>query len=387
MTSTNYTSISYLEETTPGTIETVGSFQILPTTGGAPTGNLTTAMSEVIRRDRMTDDLIVVDSDVSGSMNFEMSYAPYKPILTSLMRNTANVTNLSGTDIAADNTGSQFTSSTTDFSSILVGEFIKIGGFATDDANNTVYKVTSVAASALGVSPAPNSDEAAGDTVTVAGLNIRNGASVSETYSFLKLIEGITNPAYFYYSGCVVNKATLNFEMAAILKGSFDIVGRSETVTETAINSNALTDVPNYDLMNSVDSITDIDIQGLSSSTCFQKMDLTIDNKTEAAKCIGTLGAKAHSDFSLEIKGSIDMYFDDIIAYTKYKNSESFSVAVILKDASNNYFVVYMPKCKFDQLDTPIDGKDNFQMLSGSFTALRDTTTNMMLQMTFIDGV
>jgi hypothetical protein len=385
MTSTNYTSISYLEETTPGTIETVGSFQILPTTGGAPTGNLTTATSEVIRRDRMTDDLIVVDSDVNGSMNFEMSYAPYKPILTSLMRNTSNDTDLTGTDVAADNTGSQFTSSTTDFSNIKVGEYVLVSGF-TDTTINTVYKVTSVAASALGVTPAPAVDEAAGNSVGVKGSNIRNGASVSETYSFLKLIEGITNPAYFYYSGCIVNKASLNFEMAAVLKGTFDIVGREETVTETAINVNALTDVPSYDLMNSVSSITDIDIQGLSSSTCFQKMDLTIDNKSEAAKCIGTLGAKGHSDFSLEVKGSIDLYFDDIVAYSKYKNSESFSVAVVLKDASNNYLIVYMPKCKFEELDPPIDGKDSFLMLSGSFIALRDSATNMMIQMTFIPG-
>ena len=384
MTSTNYTSISYIEETTPGTVPAAGQFQLLPTTGGAPTGNLTTAVSEVIRRDRMTDDLIVVDSDVSGDINFEMSYDPYKPLLTSLMRSTANVVSLSGTDIAADDAGSQFTSSSTSFSSIRVGEFVRLSGF-TDNTIDGVYKVTSVATNALGVSPAPAAAESAGATVAIDGSNIRSGAKVSETYSFLKLIEGIANPAYFYYSGCIINKASLNFEMASVLKGSFSIVGREETVTETPINTNAFLEVPSYDLMNSVSSITDIDIEGLSSNTCFQKMDLTFDNKTEAAKCIGTLGAKGHSDFSFELKGSIDMYFNDIVAYTKYKNSQSFSVAVILKDASGNYFVIYLPKCKFDQLDAPIDGKDNFQMLSGSFTALRDSTTNMMAQLTFID--
>jgi len=41
------------------------AFQLMPTTGGSPTGNTTTAVSEVIRSDRQIDDLVVVSKRIN----------------------------------------------------------------------------------------------------------------------------------------------------------------------------------------------------------------------------------------------------------------------------------------------------------------------------------
>ena len=93
ITSTNYVDFSYALETVPGVIDDDSPtvFQKLPITSVGLTDNISTAVSEVIRSDRQTDDLVVVDSEVGGECNYELSYAPYKPIITSLFQNGARV--------------------------------------------------------------------------------------------------------------------------------------------------------------------------------------------------------------------------------------------------------------------------------------------------------
>lgn len=384
MTSTNYTSLSYVEESTPGTTPTSPTFDTLPTTGGSPKSNITTATSEVIRNDRMTDDLIVVDNEISGDLNYELSYAPYKPLVQALLRGTARTIAISATDIAADNGGSQFTSTSTDFTTenIQVGDYIAVDGF-TDTSNNQNYLVTSVAANALGVSPAPN-DESAGDTITMDAEIMRNGAQAMKTYTFRKEVGGITNTAYFYYRGCAINTMTFNFATGSILTGTLSVIGRTEEATETPISGETVNDTPAYSIMNSVNNVVGINITGLSATTCFETLDLTITNNTTAAKCIGTLGAAGLSDFTNEVTANINLYFEDLIAYNKFLNSQSFSVAIQLEDGDGNKLIVYMPKCKFETLDVPIDGKDSFLMLPGSLRALRDSTTDMQVQFSFV---
>jgi len=90
--STNLTSIAYVKEaTTIGETPATPSFQLLPTTGGSPVNNITTTVSEVIRQDRQTDDLIITDGEISGELNYELSYAPYKDFMNSvLMDNTTS---------------------------------------------------------------------------------------------------------------------------------------------------------------------------------------------------------------------------------------------------------------------------------------------------------
>ena len=117
-TSSNYTQLAYIEEVTAGTTPATPTFQLLPTTGGSPVSNISTAVSEVIRADRQTDDLTVVDSSVSGDINYELSYAPYKPFLQALLQND---TTSSIAESACSVDGLDFTK----IRSINVPEFIR----------------------------------------------------------------------------------------------------------------------------------------------------------------------------------------------------------------------------------------------------------------------
>lgn len=389
ISSTNYTEFSYIEETTAGETPATPQFQRLPIKSVGLSDNITAAVSEVIRSDRQTDDVVIVDADVSGDSNYELSYTPYKPLMISLLQGGDSVeVDETGADVTVAATGDTYTSAATiDFETagVLPGMKIRVAGF-TEAANNGIKTVTAVSGGVLTVSDALT-DEASGDTVTFDVECIRNGAEEMQTYTFRKQINapGATD-AIFYYRGCAINKMSFDFNTGAILAGSMGIVGRTaEARTTDLTGEQTPLDVGSYNLMNSVSSITSITATGLPATAEFSSLNLTVDNQINAAKAIGTLGAADLAPFSLQITADIELYFEDLSLYDIYKASTEFALSFTLEDAASNpnIIVVDLPKCKFSELSEPIDGKDAFLMETGSLTALRDATNNYMIQFCF----
>jgi len=304
---TNYTDLSYVAEVTPGVIPDNPVFQLLPTTGGALALTITTEVSEVIRSDRQIDDLVPVDAEVTGDINFELSYTPWKPLIIELLR--------------------------------------------TPDAANP-YK---------------------------------NGFEAPGTFTFCKriIVGNVTN--YFYYTGCVIGSMTLNFATGTRLTGMLNIMGREETATTTPLAGQSFTDVAEYAIMNSVSNLM-IAITDLPAETCFQKLDLTIANNSTGAKCIGIFGASDIQDFALDVTGAIETYFEDLVLYNKFLDSQAFSVTITLTDSLMNEIEIVLPKCKFEELSVPIPGKNQFLSMPGSIRALREPVGNYTVSVAFTDG-
>lgn len=304
---TNYTDLSYIAEVTPGVIPTSPAFQLLPTTGGALALNISTEVSEVIRSDRQIDDLVPVDAEVTGDINFELSYTPWKPLIIELLRSAQ--------------TGSPY----------------------------------------------------------------KNGSDAPTTYTFCKRVIVGTTTNYFYYTGCVIGSMTLNFATGTRLTGTLNVMGREETATTTGLGGQTFTDVAEYAIMNSVSNLL-IAITDLPAETCFQKLDLTIANNSAGAKCIGVFGSSDIQDFALDVTGSIETYFEDLVLYNKFINSQSFAVTITLTDSLTNEIEIVMPRCKFEELSVPIPGKNQFLSMPGSIRALRDPVTDYTISFAFTDA-
>lgn len=382
ITSTNYTSISYDEETVPGTTNATPNFQTLPTTGGSPMGNISTIVSEVIRRDRQIDELVTVDSEVGGTLNYELSFAPYSPMIEALAQNTAISYDDTPTDLAASDVDNSFNSPLSDFvaGGLVAGMHILVGSMSTA-ANNGVFLIDSVTTTKLVINAQHTLvTESADADGRITATSYRNGVAVPKSFTFMKMIEGLTSTVFMYYRGCQVSSMSFNFETGSILNGGFNIVGFTEDVTETAIAGQTIDDVQPYTLMNSVSAVSLFNVAGLPANTEFQTMNLNIDNNINRAKAIGTLGAIGLASFTLNVTADISIYFQDKTAYDAFIANSEFSVDVILQDGDGNYICIYLPKCKFETLESPIPGRDNFFMLNGTMRALRDEATNMTFQ-------
>ena len=385
--STNYTDLAYDKETVFGQTNATPEFTILPTTGGAPVNNITTAVSEVIRSDRQTDDLVVVDGEISGDINYELSYAPYQDFMASVLMNSTT-RSISLTAVGNDGTGDN-----TILTSVGIENDCKVGDVvrltsAVDSTVDGEYVIISEGTGAVAVYPATGATTALSD-LTVDATEIRvNGSDAVEGYTIRKRATNAGIPYYWYYRGCAINTMNFNFATGSILNGSLGIVGLTEE-TRTSVLAGEQTDVPTpaYSIMNSVSSVGVIRIGGVTLGNCtFSSLDLTIDNQINAAKSIGTLGACDLAAFSLMVTGNTEVYFNDLDLYNKFLAAESFDVTIITTDGNGNSLGINIPKCKFETLDTPISGKDAFLMQSGTLKGLRDATGDYMVKFTRIDA-
>lgn len=379
---TNDTSISYVVEVTPGETPATPTFETLPTLDGSPMLDITTAVSESICAGRQVTDLIPVDGDVTGEINYEVSYDPYKPLFIQLMRDTVVTYNSPAATVTFSNAGT-ITAAGESFvtDGLLVGMHVRVSG--ADPTNDGLYEITALTETILTVSPSPATDET-DVTVALSTTAIRNGTDDPITNTFLKTVR--TDPInYFYYLGTVISQMTLNFELGAILRGSLSVVGRSEDATTTGIPGQTIGECPLAPIMNSVYSIAKIEIGGLPEDTCFQSLNLTFNNNSTGAKCIKTFGNADVQDFTFDVTGSIVTYFEDLVLYNKFKTSESFSVYIELIDTDENMIAVTLPRCKFEELAVPIPGRNEFLTMPGTIRALR-SDDGYTAQFEFYDG-
>lgn len=386
MTSTNKVTHAYVKETIAGITPSNPAFTPIPFTSGALSSSRATKESEAINDNPRLKDLAVVDANIAGSLGFELSYGAYKELLTALMRNSnPRVINITGNDISASNANSKFTSTATDFSAIKQGDVFRVSGFGDPDVDGYYLATADGTATEIAVYPAPKA-ASSGANVTLKAEIVRDAQerAADHSYTIVRRVEGIANPAYFYYRGCVVAGASFSFTTSDIIKGSLNITGLSEEATETPIAGQTFNPMPDYALLNSVDNVALMDIGGLNNSTCFANINLTVNRNTQGAKCIGTLGAKSLSDFDFRADASMSIYFEDLEAYNKFANSQAFSVLLVTEDADGNAIGIYLPRCKFTSMEQPINGKNQFLLLDGGFTALDDPVTNMAMQFSFI---
>lgn len=398
-TSTNYTQLGYIEEVISGETPATPTFELLPTTGGSPVSNITTAVSEVIRADRQTDDLTVVDSSISGDLNYELSYAPYKPFIEALMQNTASAP-VSEAGCSVDGVDFTVISKTSIHTILEVGDVFKVTSIldSTIDGVYTCVDNTTTVDEVVIYPAMPDTMTAQSDILISITTTIVNGAEVPKSYTIRKsAVEGGSS-YYWYYRGCKINTMNFNFATGSILNGSMGVIGLTEEARTTVLTGETADDpVPEYTIMNSVNSIGTIYLQDdlgapLTLGTCsFSSLDLTVDNQINEAKSIGVLGACDTAAFSVQITGAVEVYFKNLDLYNKFLNSESFAVTIILEDGIvdteglGESIGINLPKCKFETLDTPINGKDEFLMQSGSLRALRDVTGDYMVKFSFID--
>ncbi len=383
---TNYTSISYIEEITEGETPTTPAFQLLPTTGGSPVSNISTAVSEVIRDDRQTDDLVVVDSEVGGELNYELSYDPYKPLMKSLLQNNTSGS-ISIIDATVDGADFYTISDSGIESAVGIGDVFRLSS-ASDSTIDGVYTcVDNSVTDEITIYPAMPSTMTAQSDVTIDSDEIiKNGADAPNSYTFRKKATNDGISYYWYYRGVKISTMNWNFATGSILNGSFSVIGLTEDATSTAITGETDVEVSSYSIMNAVSSVGSIYLEGVSLGTCsFESLDLTYDNQITAAKSIGVLGACETASFSIQVTGSTTVFFKDLSLYNKFLNAESFGVTIILTDGDGNSIGMNMPKCKFETLDTPIGGKDQFLKQEGTFRALRDEVDSYTFKLSLID--
>ena len=241
--SSNFTTLSYIEEDTYGVLPSSGEFRYTPFTGESLQFTKESISSNNINPSRQVSDMIQTGFDVSGAVDIELAAKTFDEFWEGAMWNrwgtytdetvTATWVN-SGRTLTAD--------SGTPFVNIVVGQFVQIAG-AVNSANNGVFQVLTVTDTVLTftTSYADIVDEASTASVTVKGCMIRNPSSGADSvrisYYFEKAMEDIVPVQFLSYSGCMVNSISISAQSSSILTGSIDFMGKTSLIYNTLTGS------------------------------------------------------------------------------------------------------------------------------------------------------
>ena len=379
MGDTNRTRVSYVKETTWGTTPASPNMQNVRITGESLVKNVENITSEELRDDAQIADLIQVFKKAEGDLNFELSYGTFDDMLELLVRSSGWSTpvNVSASDIAADATG--FTSTSLDFTAqnISVGQWIKVDGFS-DTSINGFYRVTSLTANDLNVTPAPAATEAAGATVTMKGSQIKNGTtdnSLSIEVGFLDIAE------YFLFKGMVPVGLNLELASKAIAKGSFSFLGKDGTLSGTSVDASPTAANTNT-VMNAINNVASLreGNSEVASPNYVKGLTMAVTTNPREKDAVSNDSMIGVGKGYFEVTGNLNTYFGNSDLMDKYIAGTPTSIDMRLKDASNNEYIIDMPQVKFETGSAVAHGANDDVFADLGYRAIMDPTYKFTLQ-------
>lgn len=381
LASSNRVALRQAIESIFGTTPSTPTLKGVRMTGESLNFNIQNITSDELRADRQTTDLVQVSADASGDINFEMSYDAYDEFLSAVMASDwSTAISISATDISAANADSSFNSTVTDFTTenVNVGQWIKVSGF-TETANNGYFRVTSVAANKLVVAGGTLADEAAGDTIAVAGSRVINGTTL-KSFTIQKHFQDLDTPVFVNFTGMRIGSMSLNFQVGQILGGSFSLMGLSSSTDTSQIAGATTPDAPTNEVMNAVSGLVGIQIDDTASTAYFSNLTLDLNNNLRAQDAIGTLGHVGIALSRLELTGNVSIYFQDQTLYNKYLNGTSFSLSFRVQDNDGNAYIFTIPEVKFESGTVVAGGLDQDVMLETTWRSIMHPTLGYMMQ-------
>ena len=336
--------------------------------------NIGTDVSAEIREDRQTSDLIQTSFDAGGDVNFEFSFGSYDDWLESALYSTFSTPiTVSLTDISAAAADNSLNTVAGDFTTenISVGQWIKIGGFTGEVANNGYAKVVSVVALKIIVSGITLVDDAAGETVTLKGSMIRNGTT-QKSFTLEKNFSDITQ--YLGLTGMVANTFNLNIESQQKTTGSFGFIGKQGVLQQTAFGTGANGAASTSKIFSVGSHIKNIRENAAALGDAYAKtLNLSLTNNIRPQDAVGHIGAVGVSAGTVGVTGQLTAYFENELLYDKFTNKTDTSLDYRLEDAAGNAYIISLPKVNYSDGEIVTPGINEFLVVNLPFTCILDS--------------
>jgi len=371
MADANLFQLSYVREVTWGATPN-SAFTELPIVSGAMTHGQETVRSATLRDDAQLADSKRVGVAPGANYSFELAARLYDTFMRDAVRASADwstAVNVAGTDIAADSSGNQYTSTITDLSTnVSVGQWIYVAGFTTT-GNNGWAKVTAVSTYSMTVSGITLVDEVAGDAITIKGSQIRNGTPKG-SYSLQHNYTDLTN-RWHILTGARVNNFTMEQTPGGIIACTMAFDGKQRAQAAAGGGTGVVTDAANEDVVTEVDGFDQVWIDTAAISYDVYKLSLAIGVPAIPRKPLGSLYRGAIGQGALNVTGSIEFLLDDNTwAYdTKWQAFTKFMLAFSLDMQGGDRYHFELPQVAFTEEPGNIPGNDQDIILSFGFNA------------------
>lgn len=208
---------------------------------------------------------------------------------------------------------------------------------------------------------------------------IKNGV-LESSFTVQKTFNDTTAVTYQTFTGQVIGGMGIDFASGSILTGKFSVMGSSASMSTSQIAGATVmasgSDVP----MNGVNNVQSITEDGVTSTSKFKKISMSLDNSLRAQDAIGSLGPIGIGRGTCNVTGSFDIYFSDLAMYNRFLTNTSLALAFKAQDSTGSFYHFKMPSIKIEKADIVSGGKDQDMMVTCTYRAIFDPVTSCTLQ-------
>lgn len=185
------------------------------------------------------------------------------------------------------------------------------------------------------------------------------------------------------FNGVAVGALSMSVAPNQMVSTTMNLVGR-DVVTTTVSSKPTKTVASNNIPFDSCSGTVRVGNAGATPQAVatITSIELNINNDLSAAFVVGSC-ATAQLEFGMAtVSGTISAYFEDNSLYNRFVNETETALEFTLNNPTGTRpYTFLIPRAKFNSADLPVSGPKS-RIMNISFSAIYDTTTNTVLQVT-----
>jgi hypothetical protein len=352
--------VRYGEEVTWNTVPAI-AFQEIRLTGESLSEQKTRTRPEEIKADGFVSHALTTQVQASGGINFALSYGTYDDMLSSLLNSsfssdlaiqsvatTGIITTYDGTTTQLPNlTGAGFATNGDLFNSVVAGQWIRVSGYA--NANDGLYRVTAVDAAndEIQVSQTAgnganivDADVSVAAEVNIQGSYVRNGVAFRSFY----IEKQLSATLFLFYSGSYISDGNLTAQVGGFLEGSFNFLSASEASGSSTAGTGGPVAAPTGRVIDTVAGFSQLEVNDTAIAAVVQGISWNVTkNNARAQYGLGQADAQGMARGTIDVSGTMSVYFTDFTLYTLYKNETDQIVSFAALDDLGQGYIFTLP--------------------------------------------
>lgn len=348
--------IRYNEETA-WNIDPAAIMQNIRLTGESFSEQKTRTRPEEIKSDGFAAHALTTQVQATGALNFALSFGTYDDLLGGLLNGTFS-TDLAIQSITVDLsvslalpnlTGVGFTSTlATKFDNVVVGQWIRSSGWTTNPGNNGLFRVTAVDVANEEIQVSPTAGDGAGlvvetsvaSEVNLQGSFVRNGTAFRSFFFEKQLAAAL----FLVYGGSYISDGNLTAQVGGFLEGSFNFLMADEVSDTTSASVGGPTGATTGRVIDTVAGFSNLEINDVLETAVVQGISWNVTkNNARAQFGLGSAAAQGMARGTIDVSGTMTVYFTDFTLYSLYKNETDQLISFRALDDLGQGYIFTLP--------------------------------------------
>jgi len=206
---------------------------------------------------------------------------------------------------------------------------------------------------------------------------LKNGVT-PKSFTLERTLTDVSPNVHFFFRGMHVNGFSLRCATKEIVTGSFEFLGMSGAVAESAISGATYIDATTTDVMDAASGFAGFTVAGLSG-VHVSSIGIECTNNLRAPTAAGSVAALGVGSGRFELSGTLEAYFEDSALYEAFLNGNATAIAFTLGRTSGEKYTFSIPKVKFETGTVSAQSAGNDIMASMTYRGLYDSVNGCTL--------